>query len=59
MARRKNANQSSDAHSKEDDQEVNMPRIDEVPSHEILRSDPVISQIQTSTTYSSIPYEEC
>ncbi|MCI57905.1 hypothetical protein A2U01_0079156, partial [Trifolium medium] len=35
-----------------DDQEVNMPRIDEIPSHE-LHSDPVISQIQTSTVQSS------
>ncbi|MCI18025.1 myb-related transcription factor, partial [Trifolium medium] len=50
--RRWNANQSSDTYQNEDEQEVNMPRIVEITSHE-LHFDPVISQIQTTTVQSS------
>ncbi|KAK2351867.1 hypothetical protein QL285_096882 [Trifolium repens] len=53
MARRIIANPNVYNNSNEDEQEVNMPPIDEVPSHDLL-SEAVTSQIQTSTVESSL-----
>jgi hypothetical protein len=50
MARRIIANPNVYNNSNKDGQEVNIPPIDEVPSHDLL-SEAVTSQIQTSTVH--------
>jgi hypothetical protein len=53
MARTKNANQLSIDNNSNKEKEVNIPRIDEVPSQD-LPFDMVISLIQTTTVQSSL-----